>query len=153
MSRRDRKKRGKGSLGRDWAPLPEPVMRTEAVRTLPYSAFKVWTVAVVLCKPWLNGAVPLTRSVLVQFGLTNSQATTAAIKLLLVRRLLMQTRKAISRHYALFGVTHLPFNEYPMKKAGAHEKHAPTDHQSTKPTNSRTTRESANANCPPVHSH
>jgi hypothetical protein len=136
-----RKQRGKkGSLGRDFAPLYEAIMRADAVRTLPLSAFKLWTVAVALCKPWSNGAVPLTRSVLVKFGLANSQAVTQGLAILIERGLIVQTRKAISRRCALFGVSHLPLNQDAMTKVGARE-----------PQDSRARGQSTSADCSSVH--
>lgn len=116
MSRRDRKKPGK--LGRDWSPLYEHCLKAEAVRTLPLAAFKVYIVALSLCKPWLNGAVPLLRSQMRQFGIVSSRTMTRALEELLHRKLLVRTREARPRHAALYGLTDRPLNEEAMRKAG-----------------------------------
>ena len=120
MRRRGRNN-GKGSLGRDFAPLYEPVLRAEAVRTLPLADFKYFMVLTALCKPWNNGAVPLARSVLQGFGLISSDTTNRAIGNLLERGLIVRTRTARPRHAALYGVSHLPLNIEAMNKVGARD--------------------------------
>ena len=120
MSRRDRGKQGK--LGRDWAPLYENVLATEAVRTLPLAHFKLYITICALCKPWLNGAVPLSRKVLKEsFGILSGRTINRALSDLIERKLIVRTRKARPRHAALYGVVHLPLNHDAMKKAGAHD--------------------------------
>lgn len=133
MSRRDRQKQGK--LGRDWAPLYENVLATEAVRTLPLAHYKLYITISALCKPWLNGAVPLSRRVLKEsFGILSGCTINRALADLIERKLIVRTRKARPRHAALYGVVHLALNHDAMKKAGAHD---PGDGSST-PSCSRT---------------
>ncbi len=128
MSRRDRKK--KGTLGRDFAPLYEPILRTEVVRTLELADFKHYIVLTALCKPWLNGAVPLARSVLADFGLTSGDTTSRSIQNLITRGLIVRTRPARPRHAAMYGVCHLPLNEVAMAKVGARDpRNTPSDHR------------------------
>jgi hypothetical protein len=118
VSRRDRHKK-QGKLGRDWAPLYENVLTTEAVKTLEPACFKIYIVACALCKPWLNGAVPFSRKVLREsFGVLSSDTISRAIAELIKRGLIVRTREARPRHAALYGVTHLPLKLEAMKKAG-----------------------------------
>jgi len=133
MNRHARKKQGK--LGRDWAPLYENVLATEAVRTLPLAHYKLYITVCALCKPWLNGAIPLSRRVLKEsFGILSGCTINRAVADLLERGLIVRTRKARPRHAALYGVVHLALNSDAMKKAGAHD---PGDGSST-PSCSRT---------------
>jgi hypothetical protein len=92
-------------------------------RFAPWSLadFKHYIVVTVLCKPWLNGAVPLARSVLADFGLTSSDTTNRSIQNLIARGLIVRTRAARPRHAALYGVCHMPLNGDAMKKAGARD--------------------------------
>ena len=114
-----RKSRKQGKLGRDFAPLYEPVLRSKAVRDLPLAEYKHYITLTALCKPWNNGAVPLARSVLRDFGLTSSCSTNRAIANLLKLGLIVRTRPARPRYAALYGVAHLPLDADAMKKAGA----------------------------------
>lgn len=119
MSRRNRKPKGK--LGDGWAPLYENILSTEAVRTLSPAVFKFYIVTCALCKPWCNGAVPLVRSVLREFGIVSGYAINHAITTLLALKLIVRTRNARPKHAALYGVTHLPLNLEAMKKAQARD--------------------------------
>lgn len=114
-----RRKRQVGTLGHGWVPLHENILKTEAVRTLPAATFKLFIVVTVLCKPWLNGAVPLARSVLKGFGITAHRTVTDGIEDLIARGLLVRTRKPRPRHAALYGVAHLPLHAEAMAKCEA----------------------------------
>jgi hypothetical protein len=114
---RSRKKSGI-KLPPGWAPLYEKTLQADAVRTLSSFQFRVYVVALALCKPWSNGAVPLVRSVLVKFGITSNGAAARAIAELVKRELLIRTRKARPKHAAMYGVKHLPLNAEAMRKAG-----------------------------------
>lgn len=125
MSRRKPPKK-KGLLSPGFAPLYEDVLKTDAVRSLAPAVFKFYIVACSLCKPWTNGAVPLARSVLKEFGIVSGYAINHAINTLIERELIVRTRKARPRHAALYGVNHLPLNIEAMTKAGASERSTPS---------------------------
>ena len=117
MSRRARQKKA-GKLEPGFSPLYEDALKTEMVRTLSPAVFKFYIVACALSKPWNNGAVPLVRSVLKEFGIVSGYAINHAITDLLERKLIVRTQKARPRHAALYGVTHLPLNHEAMLKKG-----------------------------------
>jgi hypothetical protein len=120
------KKRKQGSLGKGFAPLYENVLKSEPVRTLPLVTYKLFNTLTGLCKPWNNGAVPLCRSVLRDFGILSGDTTSRSITLLIERGLIVRTRKARPRHAALYGVCHLPLNAEAMKKTGARTPSTPS---------------------------
>jgi hypothetical protein len=123
-SRGHSRKKAGPKLAPGWTPLYERTLQTDAVRTLSAFQFRVYIVALALCKPWKNGAVPLVRGVMVKSGITSNGAAARAIAELLNRRLLVRTRKARPKHAAMYGVTHLPLDAEAMREAGIY---APPD--------------------------
>jgi hypothetical protein len=95
---------------------------------------RCWIALCAQSQPWSNGTAKLCRSVIKEFHLGSQRVVTAATKKLLDAGRIVQTRKAVQRKCALFGVKHLPLNYDAMAKEGVGE-----------PISSATNRGSANS--------
>lgn len=80
--------------------------------------FRVWIALCLQNQHWANGTGKLCRSVTKEFHLGSQRVVTAATKTLIKTKHIVQTRIAVQRKCALYGVTHLPLNTDKMAEEG-----------------------------------
>lgn len=107
---RQRAKGRRGGEGERFAYLPESVLLSEAVRTLPHAAFKVLAILMVGRSRERNGTACCSDSYATKYGITSHNTLRRALEELQARGLIVVTRRVsrFRRHPTLYGVTWWP---------------------------------------------
>jgi len=110
MATRLRAKGRRGGEGERFAYMPESVLQSQAVKTLPHSAFKVLAILLVGRTRERNGTACCSDSYAAKYGITSHDTVRRALEELQARGLIVVTRRVsrFKRHPTLYGVTWWP---------------------------------------------
>lgn len=149
---RARAKGRRGGEGERFAYLPESVLQSDAVRTLPHAAFKVLAILLVGRTRERNGTACCSDSYAARYGIMSHDTVRRALEELQARGLIVATRRVsrFKRHPTLYGVTWWPlvYRDGEVLTVPEPASHAYANWQPFTPT-SGVTREANENNCSP----
>lgn len=110
MTTRQRAKGRRGGEGERFAYLPESVLQSEAVKTLPHAAFKVLCVLCVGRSRERNGTSCCSDSYALKYGISSRHTVRRSLEELQERGLITVTRRVspFRKHPTLYGMTWWP---------------------------------------------